>query len=389
MANLKITILFGLMFSIILLVGNTAYSQNYDSIDIDWTNPATIDPLQPGITSFLDVKWQAYAQIGRQKLQQGNYTEAAGYLIAALRFNADDVISIYNLACCYSRLGYPDLAIHYIKKAKETGFSDYSYMLMDADFVNIRNHADFINCMNEFQKSAQNTGKVLYVQGSKLIPCRVHVPPDYDPDKEYPLLIGLHGYTGNAEGMSRLWRHFKKQNFIYVCPEAPYSIMNGVANFEGRYSWEPQNLNSALWKRANPLPIAYINNVRKYISSAFKVNKVFLFGFSQGAGYAYATGIKNADDYDGIICFAGRLPISDKPYALLSEEEIENGKNLPVFIAQGMNDEAISYETSIKTRDYLQEHGYNVTFKDFVAGHIIESSVLRKAEKWMLKIAAE
>jgi len=52
-----------------------------------------------------------------------------------------------------------------------------------------------------------------------------------------------------------------------------------------------------------------------------------------------------------------------------------------------MNDGAISYSSGTRARDYLKEHGYDVTFKDFVAGHIIETSVLRKAEKWMLSIA--
>ena len=222
---------------------------------------------------------------------------------------------------------------------------------------------------------------------SKLIPCRVHIPGDYDPDKEYPLLIALHGYTGNAESMSRLWRHFKKQNFIYVCPEAPYAVMPGAANIEGRYSWEPRSANSSLIKRADPLPIEYINNVRKYISTVFKISDVFLLGFSQGTGYAYVTGIKNPDDYSGIICFAGILPIDSKPSPMLTENDIVNGKTLPVFIAHGMNDNAVRYKYGTKARDYLTQHGYDVTFRSYVAGHIIETSVLRKAEKWMLNIA--
>ena len=387
MAQHKTLIIAGLIFIIVHSFNHKIYAQNTDVINVDWSQPTTINPLDSAATSFLDVQWQGYEQIGLQNLQQGKYLEAAKYFIAALRFNADDITSLYNLACCYSKLGHTNLAIQYLKKAGTAGYSDYSYAMMDTDFVDIRNHADFINCIEEIQKSAQNTGKVLYVEGSKLIPCRVHIPYDYDPNKEYSLLIGLHGYSGNAESMSRLWRHFKKQNFIYVTPEAPYPVMGSTGNSEGRFSWEPQSSNAALWKRADPLPEKYINNVRNYISSVFKVNKVFLMGFSQGTGYAYITGIKNPDDYSGIICFAGSLPISAKPTSMLMEKDIENGKNLSVFIAHGMNDGAVAYEVSMKNRDYLKDRGYDVTFRDYVAGHIIDISVLRKAEKWMLNIA--
>ncbi|MBU0710348.1 hypothetical protein KJ762_05690 [bacterium] len=386
MVKFKIGTVFGLICVFILSISDRVYSQTMDSVSIDWTHPENIDPLQYDITSFLNVQWQGYDQIGLHHLQQGNYLDAARYFIASLRFNADNITTLYNLACCYSRLGYTDLAINYLKKAHEAGYSDYSNSLMDTDFVNIRNDADFINCMEEIQNTIQNTGKVLYVEGSKLIPCRVHIPPDFDPNIAYPLLIGLHGYTGNAESMSRLWRLFKKQNFIFVCPEAPYSVLGSTGNTEGRYSWEPRIPNLSLWKRADPL-VEYINNVRKYITSVFKINEVFLLGFSQGAGYTYVTGIKNPDDYAGIICFAGSLPISDKSSSMLSEIDIENGKSLPVFIAHGMNDGAISYDIGAKSRDYLEEHGYDVTFRDFVAGHIIETTVLHKAEKWMLAIA--
>jgi len=387
MTNYKINMVLGLICLLIMTVSVNIYSQTVDSINIDWANPETIDPLQSDIASFLDVQWQGYEQIGLQNLQQGNHLEAAKYFIAALRFNAGDIFTLYNLACCYSKLGHTNLAIQYLKKAHTAGYSDYSYIMADSDFYNIRYDRKFINCMEKFQHSEQNTGKVLYVEGSKLIPCRVHIPYDYDPKKEYPLLIGLHGYSGNAESMSRLWRHFKNQNFIYVTPEAPYPVMGSTGNSEGRFSWEPRSSNTSLWKRADPLPEKYINNVRNYISSVFKVNKVFLMGFSQGTGYAYITGIKNPDDYSGIICFAGSLPISAKSSSMLKEKDIENGKNLPVFIAHGMNDGAVAYEVGMKTRDYLKDRGYDVTFRDYVAGHIIDISVLRKAEKWMLNIA--
>lgn len=387
MVKFKRNTLTGLICLLFFLACNESYSQDTDNTNIDWSRPETIDPLACDITSFLNVQWREYNQIGLHHLQQGNYLDAARYFIASLRFNADDVTSLYNLACCYSKLGNTDLAVQYITTAHEAGYSDYTYSMMDTDFVDIRNDADFINCMEEIETSVQNIGKVLYVEGSKLIPCRVHIPPDFDPNKAYPLLIGLHGYTGNAESMSRLWRLFKKQTFIYVCPEAPYTVMGSTGNTEGRYSWELPNSNPSLWKRADSLPVEYINNVRKYISSVFKINNVFLLGFSQGAGYAYVTGIKNPDDYAGIICFAGVLPTNDKPTTMLTEMDIDNGKSLPVFIAHGMNDNAISYKIGGDARDYLKKHGYDVIFKDFVAGHIIETSVLRKAEKWMLKVA--
>ena len=58
-------------------------------------------------------------------------------------------------------------------------------------------------------------------------PSKLYIPNDYDPKKTYPLILSLHGYTGNAKmqdrffplkdwASSEIWRLWKKIYEFYL-----------------------------------------------------------------------------------------------------------------------------------------------------------------------------
>ncbi len=353
--------------------------------DVDWTQPQTVDPLQPGIGDFLDIDAQTFIARGRREYQSGHLLEAASNYLTALHYNGNDAVTIYNLACCYGKLGEAELAASNLKRAINNGFSDIAQIKTDKDFDPVRENPQFKAILKQIESATSGFGDVVYIKAAKLIQCRIQLPDNFDPQREYPLLIALHGNGGNAENMIRLWQEFKAHDFIFAAPEGAYQVGPGSANRYGSYSWEIRTKDERLWRRGDPLSLAYIQEVADYLAKNFRVKGVFLLGFSQGVAYAYATAILNPQGFRGVIAFAGVLPVTDLPYSLLTEEQIAAASNIPVFIAHGTGDKAIDYDLALEAKERLENFGYDVTFKSFMDGHVIDAAVLRKAEKWMLE----
>ena len=107
-------------------------------------------------------------------------------------------------------------------------------------------------------------------------------------------------------------------------------------------------------------------------------------GFSQGAAFTYATGIRYHDVFDGLICFGGRLAsVEDYPW-FLSEQELAGNNELRIFIAHGSSDPAIGSSEGRKSYRLLKKHGYNTKFHLFEGGHEVPRDILREGITWIL-----
>jgi len=224
---------------------------------------------------------------------------------------------------------------------------------------------------------------IFQIEVRKLQKCRVYLPEDYDSTRTYPLVIGLHGYGGNARGFSRIWEYLEPHTFIYAVPEAPYPISDLTMESTRQYSWEFRGDDAGLWREADPWISEFIVRVADFLGKKYRIEKTCLFGFSQGAAWAYITGIRNPEVFHGIICFGGRL-IDPLEYDwLLTDGIIRNGRDLKVFIAHGRGDDTIGYQAALDAGQKLKDFGYDVELVLFEGGHTIVRSPLEKALEWM------
>ncbi len=224
---------------------------------------------------------------------------------------------------------------------------------------------------------------IFHIEVRKLQKCRVYFPADYDSATAYPLVIGLHGYGGSARGFSRIWDYLEPQSFIYAVPEAPYPLSDLTMESTRQYSWEFKGDDTGLWKEADPWIPEFIVRVADFLCGKYRIDKICLFGFSQGAGWAYVTGIRNPGIFDGIICFGGKMPDPAEYDWLLTDEIIRNGRNLKVFIAHGRDDDTIGYQAAVNAGQKLKDFGYDVELVLFDGGHTIVRAPLEKALEWM------
>ena len=343
----------------------------------DWSKPETIDPYEEGISDFLDTDVNELAKRAFETYQTGEYEECARYHLALLRLNITDAATIYNLACCYGLLGKDSLAARNLVRAFKAGLEDIDHAKRDRDFEKVRDKAVFASTVDSLAeivlKKQRALGKVVRVDAPALFKCHVQVPADYDSSKSYPLLVGLHGLGATPESFIRLWERFDNPQFVYISPQAPYPYP--VGNELG-YTWH-------LWeagREATSMSADYVLRVVESLKRTHAISDVYLFGFSQGCGHAFITGIENHQLFKGLVCFGGWL---DQDY--LTEETLKAGKDLRVFIAHGRDDRSVEFESGVKARETLEKHGYDVTFHEFEGGHQIPQDPLRKAQKWMFE----
>ena len=200
--------------------------------------------------------------------------------------------------------------------------------------------------------------------------------PNYKPQSDIieNICIFFHGWGSNGDDLIELSpilsKYFPKMLFLE--PHAPEACdMNPV----GRQWFNIMDREAGI-----DGPIGSIENYIKKIKIAYNIKneKIFLFGFSQGAMVALHYGLREIEKYAGILAFSGSL-ISPSRLG-----EINN--KTPILLVHGKMDEVVPFDEMQKASKKLKEFDLNVeTFTIQTLGHGIDNSGSEMAIKFMKK----
>ena len=244
------------------------------------------------------------------------------------------------------------------------------------------------------QESESEKGEIdkLYFQSSALFQCLIQLPEDFDKDKSYNLVIGMHGGGSTPENLINLWEGNEEIDFIYAVPQAPYSWLIDK-NIGYDWSLWPSG-KPELMERASNIIVDYIADLINFLNQKYKIKESYLLGFSQGAIFSYIAGIKNYSLFDGLIIFSGPgllkplvSPFAEKQITnWLAAESIETANSLQVILVHGKNDQRVKYELGIQSRDILKSYNYDLIFIEFDGGHVIPpGDILDQVIQWIRK----
>jgi predicted esterase len=339
-----------------------------------------LNPLAPTAGSFLDADATVLGRRADSAYQAASYLDAARLYLEALHANPASAGNIYNLACCYGLLGKDTLAARFLERAAKAGYNDVEHVRRDPDFDRVRDRPVFACAVESIaaraEREQEGFGRREYYQASSYLSCRVHLPDGYDSTRTYKLIIGLHGYGGTADRFAILWQRFPVRDFIYASPEAPYQL---AADKEVAYSWGiDTETDSATDRRAYAMSEAYVVDLTRQLARRYAFKDVYLLGFSQGAGLAYTTGLRNPTVFKGVAAFGGWLDTLAMPGTVTATD-----KALRIFIAHGASDRVIEPKAATDARDRLMAKSYDVTYHTFDGGHQVAESAVRKFMDWL------
>lgn len=169
----------------------------------------------------------------------------------------------------------------------------------------------------------------------------VYVPEYYTPDRAWPLVMALHGGSGNGRGF--LWRWLRDARSIGAILVAPTAL--------GK-TW------ALMGEDADTANLARIlDSVRSRWS--IDATKLLLTGMSDGGTFSYVTGLESASPFTHI------APIAATFHPLMAQmADAERLRGLPIHIVHGALDWMFPVETARQTRDVLTAAGASVTYRE-------------------------
>ncbi len=349
-------------------------------------NPAEIDPFAPDILQYLSFDSGPYHQQAINAMRDSLYMEAAQLYLYILHRSPEDLLAIYNLACCYSRLGRADLAAAFLLGAVRSGYDHYDDILNDPDFLPAAGEPAMQAALDEIRVRQMTRGEEIYIRSEKLIRCLVLPPPGKPMVSGRTVLICLHGYGSTPDTYRTVRQMLGDAPVVLVAPEGPYLYGSPAAQLRSWFSWDLRTEDQELWHEADSLSVDYIMDVVHMVREKYDPEKIFIFGFSQGAAYAYYAAIKNPGSFAGIVAVAGIFPDTDLAFSLFSEEEIRNAVHLPVLVAHGIQDRPDIIEKSRRASTRLQTYGYSVSYLPFSGGHELSGELMHRIVDWTKRV---
>jgi phospholipase/carboxylesterase len=169
----------------------------------------------------------------------------------------------------------------------------------------------------------------------------VYVPEYYTADREWPLVMALHGGSGN--GRNFLWSWLRDARSFGAIVVAPTATGN---------TW------ALMGEDADTANLARIlDSVRSRWN--IDASKLLLTGMSDGGTFCYVTGLESASPFTHL------APVSATFHPLMAEmADAERLRGLPIYLVHGRLDWMFPVQVARQTRDLLSAAGAEITFRE-------------------------
>jgi phospholipase/carboxylesterase len=174
----------------------------------------------------------------------------------------------------------------------------------------------------------------------------LYVPEYYTPDRAWPLVMALHGGSGNGRGFLWSWlRDARSFGAILVAPTATGDTSN-------KSTW------ALMGEDADTPNLARILD---FVRGRWNIDpaRLLLTGMSDGGTFCYVTGLERASPFTHL------APVAATFHPLMAEmADAERLRGLPVYLVHGRLDWMFPVQVARQTRDALSAAGADVTYRE-------------------------
>jgi phospholipase/carboxylesterase len=189
----------------------------------------------------------------------------------------------------------------------------------------------------------------------------LYVPEYYTPDRAWPLVMALHGGSGNGRGFLWSWlRDARSFGAILVAPTATgptWALMGDDTD--------------------TPNLIRILDSVR----GRWNVDpaKMLLTGMSDGGTFCYVSGLESASPFTHL------APVSATFHPLMAEiADAERLRGLPVYLVHGKLDWMFPVQVARQTHELLSAAGADVTYRELDdLSHTYPREINAEILKWL------
>jgi phospholipase/carboxylesterase len=169
----------------------------------------------------------------------------------------------------------------------------------------------------------------------------LYVPEYYTPDRSWPLVMALHGGSGN--GRRFLWSWLRDARSFGAIVVAPTAIGN---------TW-------ALMGEDADTP--NLMRVLEVVRSRWNIDgtRLLLTGMSDGGTFCYVTGLESTSPFTHL------APVASTFHPLMAEmADAQRMQGLPIYLVHGRLDWMFPVEIARRTHEALMAAGADVTYRE-------------------------
>jgi phospholipase/carboxylesterase len=174
----------------------------------------------------------------------------------------------------------------------------------------------------------------------------LYVPEYYRPDRAWPLVMALHGGSGNGRGFLWSWlRDARSHGVILVAPTATGSTSN-------KSTW-------ALMGEDTDTP--NLARILDLVRERWNVDptRLLLTGMSDGGTFCYVTGLEGASPFTHL------APVAATFHPLMAEmADAERLRGLPIYLVHGQLDWMFPVQVARQTQAALSAAGAEVIYRE-------------------------
>jgi phospholipase/carboxylesterase len=216
----------------------------------------------------------------------------------------------------------------------------------------------------------------LDVHRSSSLEYLVAYPEGYQDGVSYPLLVWLHGFGAHMHDLAPLASALPRTGYLHVLPNAPLGGFGG-----------PEGTVRAWFERGGKeiqdsvqLALSGLDSLVQEVLARFRIQarQAMLLGFSQGGNLALRYGLPRPHLFAGLVALSCSLRRAEDLLADLPAE-----RNLPLFLAHGVDDDMVEVECSRGVVKLLKEQGYRPTYHEYPMAHEINEALLWDLTGWI------
>jgi phospholipase/carboxylesterase len=182
--------------------------------------------------------------------------------------------------------------------------------------------------------------------------------PSRMPEGKVPLLVFLHGASGNGAGQLRR-----------IGPAADHAGVAVLAPDSRNGTWDA--IRDGFGE-----DVVFLNRALEFVFERLAVDpaRVAIGGFSDGASYALSLGLINGDLFPRVVACSPGFVVNGSP----------NGRSR-FFISHGTSDQVLPIDRCSRVIvARLRTLGYDVTFREFNGRHELPPDIATEGMRWMI-----
>jgi phospholipase/carboxylesterase len=204
---------------------------------------------------------------------------------------------------------------------------------------------------------------------------RFFVPLHYEKNYAYPLIVWLHGPTGDESEIKQVMPHISMRNYVGVSLRGPLDHETRTEAGDPTFTWDqdPRTVEFALEDVARCVSLA-----RQRFSIAS--DRIFLVGNDVGGTMALRLALTAPGQFAGVASLGGPLPTTHNPLA-----RIQEARTIPVMLMQCRDSDTYTTDHACQDLRLLHAAGIPVTLRQYPCEQEVATQMLSDINAWVME----